>query len=87
MLVRENKEIFSTSFLKSRKSTASSGGKLLAKESYRIELLLKLLIGIVDAELLKTVHVERLKPAKKDQENVSPSYYMVFQHMQLCSHP
>lgn len=42
----------------------------MTKESYRIELLLKLLIGIVDAELLKTVHVECLKPAKKDQENV-----------------
>lgn len=51
---------------------------LLKIESYRVELLLKLLVGVVDAELLKTVHVKCLKPAKKNQENVLLSYYMVF---------
>lgn len=35
--------------------------------TYRVELLLKLLVGVVDAELLKAVHLERLEAADSKQ--------------------
>lgn len=47
----------------------AAGGRLIINQSYRIELLLKFLIGIVDAELLKTVHLKGLKPVKNDKKN------------------
>lgn len=41
--------------------------------AHRVELLLKLLVGVVDAELLKTVDLERLKPADSHREDIVPS--------------
>lgn len=38
-------------------------GSAAGRHTHRVELLLKLLVGVVDAELLKTVHLERLEPA------------------------
>lgn len=32
------------------------------QKTHRVELLLEFLVGIVDAELLKAVHLKRLKP-------------------------
>lgn len=55
----------------------------LTKESYRIELLLKLLVGVVDAELLKTVYVERLKPAKKKTKKMSRR--LIIWYSNICS--
>lgn len=55
---------------------------LLTIESYRIELLLKLLVGVVDAELFKTVHVECLKPAKKHQKM---SRRLIIWYSNICS--
>lgn len=56
---------------------------LLTKESYRIELLLKLLVGVVDAELLKTVHIERLKPTKKRPKKMSRR--LIIWYSNICS--
>lgn len=47
--------------------------RLKIKESYRIELLLKFLICIVDAELLKAVHLKCFKPVKKDKKCEFPN--------------
>lgn len=41
------------------------------QKTHRVELLLEFLVGIVDAELLKAVHLKRLKPDEKPQ---TPSY-------------
>lgn len=43
-------------------------GRIIIKESYRIELLLQFLIGVVDAELLKTVNLKCLKPVGNDKK-------------------
>lgn len=46
----------------------NSLGRIIIKESYRIELLLQFLIGVVDAELLKTVNLKCLKPVGNDKK-------------------
>lgn len=45
------------------------------KDAHRVELLLKFLVGVVDSELLKTVHLKRLKPADIQRKMIIMFFY------------
>lgn len=54
-----------------RRGDENDGRSLESKEeAHRVELLLKFLVGVVDAELFEAVHLKRLEAADKQKEDL-----------------